>query len=116
MKLFRNGSGEQSVTPFQNSEGNPRFGWQIRTQPNIGGAFDVGTVFKVDATGKETVLYSFTGGADGQNPYFVVLLRDKAGNLYGTTSEGAGTGCGGNGCGTVFKLTPRFLRENSFHR
>jgi len=72
----------------------------------IGGSFGVGTVYKVDATGKETVLYSFTGGADGKNPYFVVLIRDKAGNFYGTTSAGAGTGCGGTGCGTVFKLTP----------
>jgi uncharacterized repeat protein (TIGR03803 family) len=72
----------------------------------IGGTFGVGTVYKLDPTGKETVLYNFTGGADGKNPYFVVLVRDQAGNLYGTTSDGAGTGCGGTGCGTVFKLTP----------
>jgi len=72
----------------------------------IGGAFGAGTVFKLDPTGKETVLHSFTGGKDGSNPYFVVLLLDKAGNLYGTTSAGAGTGCGGTGCGTVFRLTP----------
>jgi uncharacterized repeat protein (TIGR03803 family) len=72
----------------------------------IGGVFGVGTVYKLDPTGKEVVLYNFTGGADGKNPYFVVLVRDKAGNLYGTTSAGAGTGCGGAGCGTVFKLTP----------
>ena len=71
----------------------------------IGGAFGAGTVFKLDPTGKETVLHSFTGGKDGANPYFVVLLRDKAGNLYGTTSDGAGTGCGGSGCGTIFRLT-----------
>jgi len=66
----------------------------------------MGTIFKLDATGNETTLYSFTGGTDGKNPYFVALVRDKAGNLYGTTSAGAGTGCGGSGCGTVFKLTP----------
>ncbi|MGO9086045.1 MAG: choice-of-anchor tandem repeat GloVer-containing protein [Terriglobales bacterium] len=34
------------------------------------------------------------------------LARDAAGNLYGTTLQGAGTGCGGNGCGTVWKLAP----------
>jgi uncharacterized repeat protein (TIGR03803 family) len=72
----------------------------------IGGAFGVGTVYRLDPTGKEMVLYNFTGGADGKNPYFVVLVRDQARNLYGTTSAGAGTGCGGTGCGTVFKLTP----------
>ncbi len=33
-----------------------------------GGAYGNGTVFKLDATGKETVLYSFTGGGDGGAP------------------------------------------------
>ncbi len=48
-----------------------------------------------------TVLYNFTGGQDGANPYAGVTL-DKAGNLYGTASAG-GVGCG-NGCGTVYQL------------
>src|SRR5271157_3461030 len=57
-----------------------------------------GTVFKVDTTGKETVLHSFTGtGGDGANPY-AGLVRDAQGNLYGTTYVG------GAGYGTVFKL------------
>lgn len=44
-----------------------------------------GTVFKVDATGHETVLYKFTGtGSDGANPV-AALVRDTKGNLYGTT-------------------------------
>jgi len=64
-----------------------------------------GTIFRVDKTGKETLLYSFTGGTDGKYP-FAGLIRDSAGNLYGTASQGAGTGCGSNGCGVVFKLTP----------
>src|SRR5271157_3096218 len=66
-----------------------------------------GTVFKVDTTGKETVLYSFTGGADGAIPY-AGLARDAPGNLYGTTQRGGDLlACTGptNGCGTVFKLT-----------
>jgi uncharacterized repeat protein (TIGR03803 family) len=57
-----------------------------------------GTIFKVDASGKETVLYRFRNGADGQGPYGG-LIRDGAGNLYGTTQAG-----GANSYGTVFKL------------
>ena len=64
-----------------------------------------GTIFKVDQNGKETVLFNFTGGADGKFP-FGGLVRDSKGNLYGTTSQGGSAGCFGSGCGTVFKLTP----------
>ena len=53
-----------------------------------------------------TVLYSFTGAADGGDPV-VGLTRDSAGNLYGTTTSGGDLTCGANfGCGTVFKLDP----------
>lgn len=65
-----------------------------------GGANREGTVFKVDPTGQETVLYSFTGGADGYAP-FSRLVRDSAGNLYGTAAFG-----GAYGSGTVFKIAP----------
>ena len=69
-----------------------------------GGLVGYGTVFKLDATGAETVLHSFTfGGADGSKP-FGGLIRDAAGNFYGTTSDGGGIGCAPYGCGTVFKL------------
>ena len=54
---------------------------------------------------KETVLYSFTGGADGECPY-AGLMRDGAGNLYGTAADGGDWSCGNEGCGVVFKLTP----------
>jgi uncharacterized repeat protein (TIGR03803 family) len=65
----------------------------------VGGTSDAGTVFKLDTTGKETVLHSFTGGgADGQCPA-AGLVRDGAGNLYGTTANG-----GRSGKGTVFKV------------
>jgi uncharacterized repeat protein (TIGR03803 family) len=64
-----------------------------------------GTVFKVTPGGTETVLYSFAGGLDGAQPFPGVIL-DAAGNLYGTTYDGGGSGCGGDGCGTVFKVTP----------
>ena len=65
-----------------------------------GGANGVGTVFKLSLAGAETVLYAFTGGADGATP-FAGLIRDEAGNLYGTTSAG-----GLSGQGTVFKVNP----------
>jgi uncharacterized repeat protein (TIGR03803 family) len=64
-----------------------------------GGAFGMGTVFKVAASGTETVLHSFSG-ADGQSPV-ASLIRDSAGNLYGTTEKG-----GTSGKGTVFTLSP----------
>ena len=47
-----------------------------------------------------TVLHSFTGGPDGADPY-AGLIRDGAGNLYGTTAFG-----GASGAGVAFKLTP----------
>ena len=57
-----------------------------------------GTVFKVTKAGKETVLYNFKAGTDGYEP-LAGLVRDGAGNLYGTTYGG------GAGYGTVFKVT-----------
>lgn len=69
------------------------------------GRLACGTVFKVDATGTEKVLHSFTGGSDGAYPVGG-LYRDRMGNLYGATEAGGGTGCGGLGCGTVFKVDP----------
>src|ERR1700733_4394396 len=63
-----------------------------------GGTSFSGGVFKVAADGTETVLYSFTGGADGAFP-ISALVRDRAGNLYGTTTQG-----GSAGAGVVFKL------------
>ena len=50
----------------------------------------------------EHVLHSFTGFANPQG----TLAFDSAGNLYGTTLIGGGTGCTG-GCGTVYTLTHR---------
>ncbi len=65
---------------------------------NSGGAANAGVVYKVDTAGRQTVLYSFTGGADGGNPYGGVV-RDAAGNLYGTTVYG-----GAASSGVVFKV------------
>ena len=105
-----------------NGDGNSPNGGLIRDSAgNLygtttgGGVSGYGTVFKVDPTGHETVLYSFTGAnGDGAIPEAGVIM-DPAGNLYGTTYGGGlagsslcGNGLGGPGsdCGTVFKLDP----------
>src|ERR1700693_3503348 len=63
-----------------------------------GGTSGEGTAFKLDTTGAETTLHSFGFRSDGRIP-LGGLIRDAAGNLYGTASEG-----GASGQGTVFKL------------
>jgi uncharacterized repeat protein (TIGR03803 family) len=74
----------------------------------FGGTNNQGTVFEVipssNGTWTESILYSFTGGEDGAQPYGG-LAFDSAGNLYGTTNFGGSTNCN-LGCGTVFTLTP----------
>jgi uncharacterized repeat protein (TIGR03803 family) len=71
-----------------------------------GGASNFGTVFQLSASGQETVIYSFTGYADGLDPHGGVTI-DSAGNLYGTTVAGGFGGmCAGDGCGVIFELTP----------
>jgi uncharacterized repeat protein (TIGR03803 family) len=77
---------------------------------SFGGAFNNGVVFSLQppatickatfCSWRETVLYSFTGGADGLNPGYGDLAFDRAGNIYGTTMYG-----GINGEGTVYKLS-----------
>jgi uncharacterized repeat protein (TIGR03803 family) len=78
-----------------------------------GGAFDLGTVFKLDPTGTETLLYSFHG-PDGSQPY-AGLIRDEAGNLYGTTPWGGNPQFCDLGCGVIFKLNATGL-ETVLHR
>jgi len=58
-----------------------------------------GNVFKLDPSGNEAGLHSFTGGSDGAFPKYGSLLMDQAGNLYGSTEQG-----GAYGSGTVFKI------------
>ena len=64
-----------------------------------GGAANLGTVFKISKTGKQTVLHSFTGKPDGEHPSST-LFRDSGGNLYGAAYEG-----GANGFGAIFKIS-----------
>jgi len=67
-----------------------------------------GTVYKIDNVGNETVLYRFQGGTNGSDP-IAGLVRDKAGNLYGTTQGNGFIG----GAAVVFKLNPNG-QETSF--
>jgi uncharacterized repeat protein (TIGR03803 family) len=71
-----------------------------------------GAVFKIDPTGNETVLYSFTVGAGGCSPSQSVVM-DSSGNLYGTTYD-----CGAYGAGTIFKVdsSGKFSLLHSFNR
>jgi uncharacterized repeat protein (TIGR03803 family) len=81
-----------------------------------GGTADAGTVFKLSPPAsacksalcpwRETVLYSFQGGNDGEQPQLGDLVFDQQGNIYGTTPYGGtGSGCYSN-CGVVYELTP----------
>jgi uncharacterized repeat protein (TIGR03803 family) len=63
-----------------------------------------GTIYKIDGSGNESVVYSFKGGSgDGSGPNGdLIQLR---GILYGVTEGGGGMGSGCNsGCGTAFRL------------
>jgi uncharacterized repeat protein (TIGR03803 family) len=70
-------------------------------QPGVG----YGIFFKVDPSGKETVLYNFAAGQSG-----FVTAMDSAGNFYGAAPAGGNLNdCkpdGGYGCGAIFEITP----------
>lgn len=120
-RLSRGGSG-WVVTPLYSFVGRPdgMYPWggvivgpdgSLYGTTTEGGQDDNGTVYRLrpPATActtaicpwEETVMHSFTGGADGELPGFGNLVFDQAGNLYGTTPLG-----GDNNDGVVFELTP----------
>ena len=104
------GRGEDGAYPttalVRDSEGNlygttEAGGGSTSPYCGIFGASGCGIIFKLTNSAKESLLHSFTGYPnDGAYP-LGDLLRDAAGNLYGTTWLGGKT----NG-GMVFKLTP----------
>jgi len=69
---------------------------------NGGGTGNLGTVFKIDTSGKETVLYNFSPGVNEGATGPSGVIRDKAGNLYGATPGG----CLGACWGILYKLDP----------
>jgi uncharacterized repeat protein (TIGR03803 family) len=78
----------KSLYSFTNSpDGTTPYGAVVKDKSgnlfgttSAGGASGFGTVYELSKSGKETVLYSFTGGADGSVPY-ADLVIDKSGNL-----------------------------------
>jgi uncharacterized repeat protein (TIGR03803 family) len=102
-----NWPGEPQEDAQGNLYGTAQEGGKLTCNPPNG----CGTAYKLDTTGKLTVLHTFAGGtADGATSTGV--LRDVAGNLYGGTAGGgistctapSGLGSYLGGCGTVFKL------------
>ena len=92
------------------SDGNsPWAGVIFDSQGNLygttqyGGATNSGVVYKLSPPSggsgpwTETLLHTFMGTGDGQNPFFAGLILDVKGNLYGTTV---------NGPGVAFQLSP----------
>ncbi len=67
-----------------------------------GGINGLGVIFKLSPSGTETVLHLFPGSGDDGGGLLGNLIRDKKGNLYGTTEA-----FGPKGDGTVFKLSPK---------
>jgi uncharacterized repeat protein (TIGR03803 family) len=106
-KLDRSGKFALLYTFTGGVDGGPRFGHlSMDESGNLygvtqgGGAYGYGMLYKLSKNGKLTVLQSFAGGAlDGCFP-FGSVLRDKAGNLYGTTSQ-----CGSHGYGNIWKVS-----------
>jgi uncharacterized repeat protein (TIGR03803 family) len=86
--------------------GNPLAGFVMDKAGNMygttsaGGQSNAGVVFKIAANGKMSVLYTFTGGADGGSPQASLLF--KGGAVYGTASAGGATGNG-----VVFKVSQK---------
>lgn len=73
----------------------------------MGGTYNLGTVFELSppltkhGRWTETVLYSFTGVADGDYPLAGLVRDAQTGDLYGTARDAHS-----HNWGVVFKLTP----------
>lgn len=71
--------------------------------------FGCGVVFELSpgsgGTWSESILYTFSGGADGASPVGP-LVFDSTGNLYGTTLYGGNPTCGNLACGVTYELSP----------
>lgn len=96
--LYNFTGGADGATPLdgliQANDGN----FYATTQQ--GGASSYGTIFKITSHGAETVIYNFTGGADGHSPR-AGLIQGADGAFYGLTEFG-----GTYDDGTLFALTP----------
>ena len=98
---FEEEEGEYADTDLETDSAGNIYGTTV-----LGGEFGSGTIFQLTPTPngwQHTVLYSFTGGVDGGEPYKGVTI-DWRGNLYGTAVTGGSGSCEG-GCGVVYKLS-----------
>jgi uncharacterized repeat protein (TIGR03803 family) len=105
---------ETVLHSFDDTDGaDPGSGVTLNTTEKVlygtahkGGSSGSGVVFSLTIkTRTYTVLYNFTGGSDGEDPWGTMAL-DQKGNLYGTTVYG-GAQC----CGTVFEVVPKTKKE-----
>ena len=78
--LIMDGAGNLYGTTLGYSGGSPGYGAVFKLAPNGAGGY------------AESVLYAFTGASDGASPR-AGLIRDSAGNLYGTASAGGNSNC-----------------------
>ena len=72
---------------------------------DFSGKVGSGTIYRVTPSGHYKVIHNFTDPSPVGSIYPRALIN-VAGTLYGTTSFGGGTGCGGYGCGVIYSLTP----------
>ncbi len=110
-KMATNGAVVWSVSFNLTNGANPQAGLARGVDGNYygttagGGASGEGTIFKITTNGVLTMLYSFSGlangiNADGGSPH-ATLVPGSDGNFYGSAADG-----GPYGDGTVFKITP----------
>ena len=90
-----------------------------RSSPHCGGfGPGCGTISRLSAGGKTTVLYRFKGMPDGATPLAGVLLDSVKHVLYGTTRYGGTGDCAdsyGDGCGTVLEFNLRTGKQTELH-
>jgi uncharacterized repeat protein (TIGR03803 family) len=109
--LDTNGNNDDGATPgvaLTRGSGDTFYG-----MASFGGTNGTGTIFKITASGRFTVLHSFSAldanqhNTDGANPLRTLVLASD-GNLYGTTRLGGENTCGpkATGCGVAWVMTP----------
>ncbi|MGD0181500.1 MAG: choice-of-anchor tandem repeat GloVer-containing protein [Terriglobales bacterium] len=114
LNTLRSFNGTDGETPYatliQAVNGN-FYGTTVEGGASSGcNGYACGTIFEITPSGTLTTLYSFCSQSnctDGAEP-FAGLVQAANGTFYGTTTAGGAfaSECGGQGCGTVFKITP----------
>jgi uncharacterized repeat protein (TIGR03803 family) len=74
-----------------------------------GHLYGLGTIFKVDASGKFSVVFTFTPNISGSVGYANLLARDSKGNLYGAKQYD-----GANNAGCLFRINTKGHYTNLF--